>query len=171
MKPDLIIGFHLLPCLAVLASKLDLPFVSVSPVGPQDPMFTSPYSNSNRRLFMPAPLSYLPQMGMRATTQDMVRIGAAACTRTFPAAYYPCWCMRHRPQGCISCCCADVPTAAGKHGSVLHVPCCRLLRPPPEAAGHLVSSPLRQPVALPVVCMCMMTSSPPCLRASAAWMV
>ena len=74
LKPNLLIGFHVLPCLPILASKLDLQYVSISPAGPLDPLLTTLYSNSHRRMFLPAPLSYLPQMGMRVTSQHMVRL-------------------------------------------------------------------------------------------------
>ena len=47
-------------CTQVLASKLDKPFVNYIPHGPSDPLLTTLYPNSNRRTFIPLPLSYLP---------------------------------------------------------------------------------------------------------------
>ena len=59
-------------CTQVLASKLDKGFINYFPAGPFDPFFTTIYPNSNRRAFMPNPLSYNPQAGSVVASQHMV---------------------------------------------------------------------------------------------------
>ena len=59
-------------CAQVLASKLDKNFINYFPAGPIDPFFTTIYPDSNRRAFMPNPLSYNPQGGSVTTSQHMV---------------------------------------------------------------------------------------------------
>ena len=60
------------PCAQVLASKLDKSFINYFPAGPIDPFFTTIYPNSNRRAFLPNPLSYTPQGRSVVSTQHMV---------------------------------------------------------------------------------------------------
>ena len=66
-------GDCLLMCTQVLASKLDTAVVNFSSGGPQDPGHTSVYPSSNNRMFLPSPLSYLPQVGTGIGSQQMVR--------------------------------------------------------------------------------------------------
>ena len=60
------------PCPAMLASKLDLPWVNYWPAAPVEPFMSSLWSGANRQMFQPNPLSYYPQFFMRTTTQRMV---------------------------------------------------------------------------------------------------
>ena len=69
---------NLYPCSALLAHKLELPWVNYWAPAPLEPDLTSLWSGANRRLFQPNPLSYLPQSWMRTTTQRMVSICAHA---------------------------------------------------------------------------------------------
>ena len=72
-KADVLLGENLYPCSALLAHKLELPWVNYWAPAPLEPDLTSLWSGANRRLFQPNPLSYLPQSWMRTTTQSMVR--------------------------------------------------------------------------------------------------
>ena len=69
---------NLYPCSALLAHKLELPWVNYWAPAPLEPDLTSLWSGANRRLYQPNPLSYLPQSWMRTTTQRMVSICAHA---------------------------------------------------------------------------------------------
>ena len=60
------------PCPALLASKLDLPWVDFWPAAPVEPFMSSLWPGANRQMFQPNPLSYYPQFFMRSTTQRMV---------------------------------------------------------------------------------------------------
>ena len=81
-KADVLLAENLYPCSALLAHKLELPWVNYWAPAPLDPDLTSLWSGANRRLFQPNPLSYLPQSWMRTTTQHMVRTCAhlVACS-------------------------------------------------------------------------------------------
>ena len=72
MKPDLLLGIHINPCTQVLASRLNIPFVSLLLAAPIEPLLTSLWPGSNRRAFLPNPLSYYPQLGMQIASQHMV---------------------------------------------------------------------------------------------------
>lgn len=72
-KADVLLGENLNPCSAMLAHKLDLPWVNYWAPAPLEPDLSSLWSGANRRLFQPNPLAYLPQSWMRTTTQSMVR--------------------------------------------------------------------------------------------------
>ena len=81
-KADVLLAENLYPCSALLAHKLELPWVNYWAPAPLEPDLTSLWSGANRRLFQPNPLSYLPQSWMRTTTQRMVRIcahGVVSC--------------------------------------------------------------------------------------------
>ena len=71
-KPDILLASTFFPCTQILASKLDTPIVNYFPTGPFDPFFTSLWRGSNRRGFLPNPLSYNPQIDMETTSQHMV---------------------------------------------------------------------------------------------------
>ena len=71
-KADVIVATSMNLCAQVLASKLDKSFVNYFPAGPIDPFFTTIYPDSNRRAFLPNPLSYTPQGGSVMATQHMV---------------------------------------------------------------------------------------------------
>lgn len=60
------------PCTALLANRPDLAWVNYWLGAPVEPMMTSLWAGSNRRLFQPNPLSYLPQVSLQSTTQHMV---------------------------------------------------------------------------------------------------
>lgn len=72
-QADIMLATSLNLCAQVLASKLDKAFINYIPAGPIDPFFTTIYPNSNRRAFMPNPLSYVPQAGDVTPSQRMVR--------------------------------------------------------------------------------------------------
>ena len=72
-QADIMLATSLNLCAQVLASKLDKAFINYIPAGPIDPFFTTIYPNSNRRAFMPNPLSYVPQAGDVIPSQRMVR--------------------------------------------------------------------------------------------------
>ena len=59
-------------CTAILASRLDVPWVNYFPAAPLEPYLTSIWAGSSRRAFVPNPLSYFPQTSMSTTTQFMV---------------------------------------------------------------------------------------------------
>jgi hypothetical protein len=67
------------PCTALLASKLNVSWVNFWALSPLEPQFTSILWQSNRRLFIPNPLAYFPQMDLRVTSQHLVGAGCAAC--------------------------------------------------------------------------------------------
>ena len=71
--PDLMLGEAFFSCSALLASRLDIQWVSYFPAAPMEPFLTSVWPGSNRRAFTPNPLSYYPQMSMTTTSQFMVR--------------------------------------------------------------------------------------------------
>ena len=72
IKPDLVLASTMYPCTQILASKLDAPIINYFPTGPFDPFFTTLWRGSNRRGFLPNPLSYNPQVDMEITSQHMV---------------------------------------------------------------------------------------------------
>ena len=59
-------------CTALLASRLDIPWVNYFPATPLEPYLTAVWAGSPRRAFVPNPLSYFPQTSMSTTTQFMV---------------------------------------------------------------------------------------------------
>ncbi|BDA49332.1 UDP-glucuronosyltransferase 2A1 [Coccomyxa sp. Obi] len=71
LAPEVLVGTSMYPCLQVLSSKLELPFVNFLPAGPIDPMFDNIWRGANYRAPLPNPLSYLPQMGMPAASQHL----------------------------------------------------------------------------------------------------
>lgn len=71
--PEVLVGTSMFPCLQVLSSKMDLPFVNFLPAGPIDPVFDTMWRGTNFRAPLPNPLSYVPQMGMPAPSQHLVR--------------------------------------------------------------------------------------------------
>ena len=71
-EPELLIGPPTFPCLQVLSSKLDLPFVSFIPSGPIDPISDTLWRGFNPRAALPNPLSYVPQVGMALGSQHLV---------------------------------------------------------------------------------------------------
>lgn len=73
LHADLLLASSMYPCTQVIASKLDRPFVNYFPAGSLEPMMTSLWPGSNRRLFLPNPLSYFPQHGVSVTSQRLVR--------------------------------------------------------------------------------------------------
>lgn len=72
-QADILVATSMNACTQILASKLDKSFVNYFPAGPIDPFFTAIYPRSNRRAFLPNPLSYVPQAGDVTTSQYMVR--------------------------------------------------------------------------------------------------
>lgn len=72
-QADILVATSMNTCTQILASKLDKSFVNYFPAGPIDPFFTAIYPRSNRRAFVPNPLSYVPQAGEVVTSQYMVR--------------------------------------------------------------------------------------------------
>jgi hypothetical protein len=72
LNPDLLLGTTMNPCAQVVASKLSRPMVSYFPAGPLEPFMTSLWRGSNRRAFIPNPISYFPQMGLRTESQHLV---------------------------------------------------------------------------------------------------
>ena len=72
-QADILVATSMNTCTQVLASKLDKSFVNYFPAGPIDPLFTALYPRSNRRAFLPNPLSYVPQAGEVVTSQFLVR--------------------------------------------------------------------------------------------------
>ena len=69
---DVMLAEMFTPCSALLAHKLDLPWINHWPIAQVEPHFTSLWPASNRRLFQPNPLAYFPQFKTRSTTQMMV---------------------------------------------------------------------------------------------------
>ena len=69
---DVMLAEAFSPCPALLASRLDLPWVNYWPAAPLEPFMSSLWSGANRQMFQPNPLSYYPQLFMRSTTQRMV---------------------------------------------------------------------------------------------------
>ena len=63
-------------CSALLASRMELQWVSYFAAAPLEPFLTSIWSGSARRAFTPNPLSYFPQISMSTTTQFMVSLVA-----------------------------------------------------------------------------------------------
>lgn len=59
-------------CAQVLTSKLDKAFINFMPDVPHDPILTSMYPNSNRRMFVPTPLSFVPLARAGNYNQTMV---------------------------------------------------------------------------------------------------
>ena len=72
---DVMIAEVFTPCTALLANKLDLPWVNHWPIAPVEPFLSSTWIKGNRRLSQPNPLSYHPQFNTRVTTQRMVGSG------------------------------------------------------------------------------------------------
>ncbi len=70
---ELLLGTSMFPCVNILASRLDLPFVNYFGASPIEPFLTSLWRGSNRRFFTSNPLSYVPQMEQDFTTQYLVR--------------------------------------------------------------------------------------------------
>lgn len=70
--PELLFGTSMFPCLQVLSSKMDLPYVNYLPAGPVDPVFNFLWRGTNFRAALPNPISYLPQIGMTVASQQMV---------------------------------------------------------------------------------------------------
>ena len=70
---ELLVGTSMFPCLQILSSKLDLPFVNFIPAGPIDPLFNFLWRGTNHRAALPNPLSYLPQSGLPVASQHLVR--------------------------------------------------------------------------------------------------
>ncbi|CAL5228007.1 g11062 [Coccomyxa viridis] len=70
-QADLMLGYTYVLCTRVLAAKLDIALIDYSPLAPLDPLHTSIYSMSNRRTFLPNPLSYVPQACTGNTSQRM----------------------------------------------------------------------------------------------------
>ena len=68
------LGYTYVLCTRVLAAKLDIALIDYSPLAPLDPLHTSIYSMSNRRTFLPNPLSYVPQACTGNTSQRMVSL-------------------------------------------------------------------------------------------------
>lgn len=71
-KPDLILGEMFYPCTALIAWKLSVPWVNYWAVAALEPYLTSLWPESPRRLFVPNPISYFPQIRMKTNTQLMV---------------------------------------------------------------------------------------------------
>ena len=71
---DLMLGEVFYSCTALLASRMDIPWVSYFAAAPLEPFLTSIWSGGNRRAFTPNPLSYFPQISMSTTTQFMVSL-------------------------------------------------------------------------------------------------
>ena len=71
--PDLMLGEAFFSCSALLASRLDIQWVSYFPAAPMEPFLTSVWPGSNRIAFTTHPLRYSPQMSMTTTSQFMVR--------------------------------------------------------------------------------------------------
>ena len=59
-------------CTSILASRMDLQWVSYFAAAPLEPYLTSIWPGSARRAFTPNPLSFFPQISMSSTTQFMV---------------------------------------------------------------------------------------------------
>lgn len=70
----MMLGETFYPCAALLASRLNISWVSYFPAAPLVPFLTSMWPGCPRRTFVPNPLSYIPQMNTRTTTQIMVRL-------------------------------------------------------------------------------------------------
>ena len=65
------------PCSALLAHKLDVPWINHWPIAPVEPFSNGQWAGCNRKLFQPNPLSYYPQFrsqGAGPTTQFLVGI-------------------------------------------------------------------------------------------------
>ena len=77
LKPDLILGTFMYPAVPILASRRNLPFINYFPAGAIEPFFTTLWRGSGRRVFLPNPLSYHPQMDLHVTSQHLV--GHASC--------------------------------------------------------------------------------------------
>lgn len=58
----------------MLAARLDIPWINYWGAAAVEPHLTSLWRESSRRLFVPNPISYLPQLEMRVTTQIMVSV-------------------------------------------------------------------------------------------------
>ncbi len=71
------------PAVPILASRLNISFVNYFPAGAIEPFFTTLYRGSNRRAFLPNPLSYMPQVDLHVTSQHMVR-----CSSVFTLICY-----------------------------------------------------------------------------------
>lgn len=82
-RPQRLLGTTFYTCTLILASKLDVPLVSYFPAGPFEPFFTTLWRGSNRRAFLPNPLSYFPQQDMCTTTQHMVSIFGVTLLKSF----------------------------------------------------------------------------------------
>ena len=72
-KPDIMLATTMFPAVPVLASRLNISFVNYFPAGAIEPFFTTLYRGSNRRAFLPNPLSYMPQVDLPVTSQHLVR--------------------------------------------------------------------------------------------------
>ncbi len=95
-QTDVIVATTMNLCAQVLASKLDKSFINYFPAGPIDPFFTSIYPDSNRRAFMPNPLSYNPQGGSVGVTQHMVSCCSLhMCCSSETLKQYPFNCGQH----------------------------------------------------------------------------
>ena len=77
---DVMLAEMVHPCPLLLAHKLNVSWVNHWPLPPFEPEFTSLWPWSNRRMFQPNPLSYFPQLRVRASTQYMV--SSKRCTKT-----------------------------------------------------------------------------------------
>ena len=76
---DLMLGEVFYSCTSILASRMDLQWVSYFAAAPLEPYLTSIWPGSARRAFTPNPLSFFPQISMSSTTQFMVGSLAASC--------------------------------------------------------------------------------------------
>ena len=68
----MMLGESINPCTALLASVLNKSWVNYWPIALWEPILSHQWGITNQ-LHLPNPLSYLPQMSMRTSTQYMVR--------------------------------------------------------------------------------------------------
>ncbi len=95
---DVLLGEMFYPCTALLANRLQLPWVNYWAIAPLEPHFTSPWASTNRRLLQPKPLSYFPQSWMRVSSQHMVGFSCTADANVT---------LQHEPHPLIRFPCAD----------------------------------------------------------------
>lgn len=67
-KPDVIVGIPIFPCTAMLAAKLDVPYISVFPTGIfGNSLMHVPWAGSGRDFHVQPQLATVPDMYLDAT--------------------------------------------------------------------------------------------------------